>query len=200
MKNYVSDHQANLYFIALIPHIELRERIKALKAEMKERFNAAHALRSPAHITLQMPFKSSGKDEPYLINALQEFAAYQKRFMVRLSGFDCFSPKVIFVKAIDHEPIIAVHTQLKKVLTDKMEFKENEITQNSYPHMTIASRDLSVEAFNEAWVEFEKREFEASFLTKSLFLLKHNGKFWEIYREFLFEKWAKQLLNWLLKS
>ena len=188
MGNCISDHQVNLYLIALIPHIELREQIKALKEEIKERFNTAHALKSPAHITLQMPFKRSKKDEPYLINTLQEFAAYQKIFMVKLAGFDCFSPKVIFVKVIDHEPIISVHTQLKKVLTDKMEFKENGITQNIHPHMTIASGDLSTEAFSRAWGEFEKREFEASFLTKSLFLLKHNGKFWEIYREFLFEK------------
>ncbi len=188
MRNYVSDHQENPYLIALIPHIELRKRIKVLKTEMKERFNAARALRSPAHITLQMPFKSSGKEEPHLIKTLQAFAANQKRFIVRLSGVDCFSPKVIFVKVIDHAPIIAVHAQLKKVLTDKMGFKENAITQNILPHMTIASRDLSVEAFNEAWVEFEKREFEASFLTKSLFLLKHNGKFWQIYREFSFKK------------
>jgi len=188
MRNHDSDHQVNLYFIALIPHLELREQIKALKEEIKERFNAMHALRSPAHITIQMPFKRSKKDEPYLINTLQEFAAYQKMFMVNLSGFDCFSPKVIFVKVVDHEAIISVHTQLKKILTEKMEFKENVISQNIHPHMTIASGDLSVEAFRVSWVEFEKREFEASFLNKSLFLLKHNGKFWEIYREFLFKK------------
>lgn len=187
MGNHVSDHQVDLYFIALIPHIALREQVKALKEEIKERFNAAKALRSPAHITLQMPFKSRKQDEPYLIDTLQEFATYQKKFIVKLSGFDCFSPKVIFIKVSDHEPIISVHTQLRKVLSDKMEFKENVLTQNIHPHMTIATRDLSVEAFGKAWGEFEKREFEASFLTKSLFLLKHNGKFWEIYREFLFK-------------
>ncbi|MBT8298865.1 MAG: 2'-5' RNA ligase family protein [Maribacter sp.] len=188
MGNPISDHQMNLYFIALIPHLELRERIKALKEELKERFNAAHALRSPAHITLQMPFRRSKEDEPYLIDTLQEFAADQKRFTVRLSGFDCFSPRVIFVKVIDHEPIISIHAQLKQVLTDKMKFTEKAINQNIHPHMTIATRDLSIEAFHGAWREFEKREFEASFLTKSLFLLKHNGKFWDVYREFLFAK------------
>lgn len=189
----MSDHQVNLYFIALIPHIELREQIKVLKKEIKEQFNATHALRSPAHITLQMPFKSSNEDEPYLINTLQEFAANQNAFMVKLSGFNCFSPRVIFVKVIDYEPIISVHAKLKKVLIEKMQFEENVITQNIHPHMTIASSDLSVETFSGAWGEFEKRKFEASFLTKSLFLLKHNGKFWDIYQEFLFKKSAKQV-------
>ena len=188
MGNHVSDNQTNLYFIALIPHQELREQIKALKEEMKERFNAARALRSPAHITLQMPFRRSEEDEPYLIDTLQEFAVGQKKFMVKLSGFDCFSPRVIFVKVIEHEPIIAVHAQLKQFLTDKMDFKEKVITQYIHPHMTLASRDLSVAAFHSAWQEFERREFEASFISRSLFLLKHNGNFWEIYREFLFKK------------
>ena len=192
MGNHVSDHHLNLYFIALIPHLELREQVKALKEGLKERFNTTKALRSPAHITLQMPFRRSTQDEPYLMDTLQEFATVQKKFLVKLSGFDCFSPKVIFVKVNDHKPIISVHTQLRNVLSDKMGFKENVISQNIHPHMTIATRDLSGEAFRSAWSEFEKREFEASFLAKSLFLLKHNGKFWEIHREFLFKKWAKR--------
>lgn len=184
----MSDYWGNLYLIALIPHIELREQIKVFKKEMKERFNAKHALKSPAHITIQMPFKSSNKDEPYLINTLHEFAANQNAFMVELSGFDCFSPRVIFVKVIDYEPIISVHAKLKKVLIEKMEYEENVISPNIHPHVTIATRDLSVKNFGGAWREFEKREFEASFLSKSLFLLKHNGRFWDIYREFLFKE------------
>lgn len=188
MKNAVTTHHTNLHFIALIPHLELREHIKALKTEMKARFNAGRALRSPAHITLQMPFRCPAKEEPRLIHTLQAFAAIQKPFRVTLSGFGCFSPKVIFIKVLDHDPIIAVHSQLKQALTDHMAFKAKGTTQNFHPHMTIASRDLRVAAFKEAWGEFEKREFEASFLTQSLFLLKHNGKCWDIYREFLFDK------------
>jgi 2'-5' RNA ligase len=188
MGNPISDQHLNLYFIALIPHLELREQIKALKEEMKERYNAAHALKSPAHITLQMPFRRRKADEPHLINTLEEFALDQNKFMVSLSGFDCFSPKVIYVKVIDHEPIIYIHAQLKQVLTNKMGFKEKVVTQNVHPHMTIATRDLSVEAFHKAWAEFAKRVFEASFLAKSIYLLKHNGRFWEIHREFSFTK------------
>jgi len=184
----MSDQKANLYLIALIPHEELREQIKALKEEMKEQFHAKHALKSPAHITLQMPFKRSEDSELHLINSLYEFAANQEAFRVELSGFDCFSPRVIFINLIDPEPIISVHAKLKKVLIGKMGFKKTDITQDMHPHVTIATRDLSVKNFKKAWLEFEKREFEASFLCKSLFLLKHNGKFWDIYREFLFKK------------
>jgi len=190
LSNDMADHRVNLYLIALIPHIELREQIKALKTELKERFHAKHALKSPAHITLQMPFKTSNKDEPYLIKTLQEFAANQDAFQVELSGFGCFSPRVIFVKAIEHDPIISLHAKLKKVLIEGMAFEEHIISQDIHPHMTIATRDLSVGNFKAAWGGFKKREFEASYLNKSLFLLKHNGKFWDIYREFLFKNQA----------
>lgn len=187
MGNPSPDHQTDLYFIALVPTYKLRERVKALKMEMKARFNTAKALNSPAHITLQMPFKRRVDEEPYLLDTLQAFAENQKPFSVRLSGFDCFAPRVIFVKVLDQEPIGSLHTQLQKVLTDKLGLNRKALSQNFHPHMTIANRDLSVEAFHKAWGEFEKREFEASFLANSLFLLKHNGKSWEIHREFRFK-------------
>jgi len=183
----MSKHRSNLYLIALIPHIELREQIKALKDEMKERFNAKHALKSPAHITLQMPFRYSNADEPHLIETLQKFAENQHAFSLNLSGFDCFSPRVIFVKVTEYEPMVLLHSKLKTVLSKKMDFEENAITQDIHPHMTIATRDLSVSNFKKAWKEYEKKEFEASFLSKSLFLLKHNGKSWDIYKEFFFK-------------
>lgn len=176
----------NLYFLALLPHPELREEIRNLKEEMKVRFNAGHALKSPAHITLQMPFKRSADDEPQLISALENFAVGQSSFSIFLSGFDHFSPRVIFVKVENPQPIIELHTKLNQVLIHQMNFQENNLSKEVHPHLTIATRDLHKAAFHQAWPEFQKRKFEASFQAKSLFLLKHNGKYWDIYREFFF--------------
>ena len=178
----------NLYLIALIPHHQLREQIRSLKEEMKVRFNAKHALKSPAHITLQMPFKRNTEHESLLIKALQYLALKQHTFNIDLADFGCFSPRVIFVKVKNHEPIIELHSNMKKVLSDDLSFKEDEVSKNIHPHMTIATRDLTENNFNKAWTEFEKREFKASFTIKSLFLLKHNGKNWDIYKEFLFQE------------
>ena len=178
----------NLYLIALIPHLELREQIRSLKEEMKVRFYTKHALKSPAHITLQMPFKRSKEDEHHLISILQEFASGQYSFKVELSNFSCFSPRVIFVKVENHEPIIELQSKMKKALSDGLSFKENEVSKNIHPHMTIATRDLTEKAFLKAWSAFEKHEFKATFKAKSLFLLKHNGKSWDIYKEFLFQE------------
>jgi 2'-5' RNA ligase len=178
----------SLYFIAIIPHLNLREQVRFLKEEMKRRFHAKHALKSPAHLTLQMPFRRNYEGEPLLIVELQNFAAKHSKFTIELNGFGCFSPRVIFIKVKDHKPIIDLHTNLKKVLVDELSFKENEISNKIHPHMTIATRDLTDKAFLKAWPEFEQRRFKASFTVKNLFLLKHNGKSWDIYKEFLFQE------------
>ena len=184
----MSDQKPNLYFIALIPLMELRWKIEAFKEEMQVCFNAKHALKSPAHITLQMPFRIHKKNEPSLIEILQNTATNQDAFELKLSGFDCFSPRVIFVKVINHDPIIPLHGKLISLLSQKMDLGEKVISQHIHPHMTIATRDLSSEKFKLAWNEFKNKPFEGSFLCKSLFLLKHNGKHWDIYREFHFNK------------
>jgi 2'-5' RNA ligase len=176
-----------LYLIALIPPEELRDAIRQLKEEVKGKFNAKHALKSPAHITLQMPFKKAPDQEAYTIEALEQLAALQSPFPVGLSGFGCFTPRVIFVKVENHLPIIELHASLNRVLTEELNFKPNEVMPTIHPHVTIATRDLTEIAFSKAWEGFKERTFNASFEANSLFLLKHNGKFWDIYREFLFK-------------
>jgi len=41
--------------------------------------------------------------------------------------------------------------------------------------------------FKKAWGEFKNFPFEAQFEAKSIFLLKHNGKNWDINRELKFK-------------
>jgi 2'-5' RNA ligase len=176
----------SLYFIALIPHNEIREQIKAFKLEIEARYRAKHALKLPAHITLKMPFNLKKEEEPLLIKSLQELADRIPVFDVELSGFDYFKSGVIFVKCIDHASIIAVHKQHETVFAERMGIQKNEDPSRFYPHMTIATRDLSPEFFDKAWAEFKNRKYYASFEAESFFLFKHNGKTWDIHREFCF--------------
>lgn len=176
-----------LYFIALIPPEALREKVRGLKEEMKECFGAGHALKSPAHITLQMPFKREEKEEAQLISDLAAFAQIQHPFSIQLSGFDCFAPRVIYLKPIGYEPITELHDQLSTFLLENMGFQEDEVNARFHPHMTIATRDLRKNAFRMAWAEFEHRPFTGKFVADSFFLLKHNGRHWDIYRQLAFE-------------
>lgn len=175
-----------LYFIALIPHIALRERIRAVKERMKADYNAGHALKSPAHITLQIPFKRSSTDEAMMAEALRAFAATEKPFTVDINGYGAFPPRVIFIKIVEPGPVKGVHSRLNKVLLEQLHFEQDEVMKSVQPHITIATRDLTKAAFSEAWAEFEEEEFRASFDVGSIFLLKHNGRSWDIMEEFPF--------------
>ncbi|MEX0646811.1 MAG: 2'-5' RNA ligase family protein [Balneolaceae bacterium] len=175
-----------LYFIALVPGSDIRKKIRELKEEMKERFDSKHALKSPAHITMQKPFRREEDREPELIQSLEDLASKQQPFRLDLEGFGAFPPRSIFVNVEDHESIQNLHQKLKQLLSEQFNFTEKEIQPKVYPHMTIATRDLNREAFQKAWPEFKEREFQDVFEVKRLFLLRHNGKDWDIYKEFPF--------------
>ena len=178
--------KVDLYFIALIPPAELREEIREIKDRMKAEYGAGHALKSPAHITLQMPFKQNSADEAEMSEALSRFATGEKSFTVDLEGFGAFVPRVIFIKIAEPEPVRALHSRLKEVLLAELHFSPGEIMKDVQPHITVATRDLTKTAFNEAWPEFQKEDFRASFDVHSIFLLKHNGRNWDILEEFPF--------------
>jgi len=177
-----------LYLIALVPPADLRKRVKALKVEMRDRFGAAHALKSPAHLTLQMPFRRDESQEGSMLGTLQAFAKTERPIRIMLQGFDCFLPRVLFIRVQNHEPFQALHQRLNRILRHELGFSESEIWDQQHPHMTIATRDLSKYAFQRAWPELKRRPFEAHFTADHLHLLKHNGQFWELYRALPFAR------------
>lgn len=153
---------------------------------MQARFEAKHALKSPPHLTLQMPFRALETDERLIGSLLTDYAASQKPFMLHLSGFGCFPPRVIFVKPSNPEIVRALHQAMKPVLQKLPSITSQKIPQQINPHCTIATRDLSPDVFPQAWELFKHRVFEASFPVDSIALLKHNARFWEVHREFHF--------------
>lgn len=182
----IGQNDRDLYFVAIIPPIELREKVKKIKERIKTEYGAGHALKSPAHITLQMPFKRSPADEAEISEALRRFSLPEKNFTVDLNGYGAFVPRVIFIKITQSEPVRALHKRLNDVLLSELHFSPGEVMKDLQPHVTIATRDLTKEVFSEAWPEFQKKEFTASFEVHSIFLLRHNGKDWDIMEEFPF--------------
>jgi len=182
------DRGRELYFIALIPHIGLREEIREIKERMRDEYGAGHALRSPAHITLQMPFKRSFADEAGISEVLARLALQEQPFMIELDGYGSFPPRVIYIRVSNPEPVRALHIRLRQMLVDGLGFHQHEVTGELKPHITIATRDLTTTAFSEAWPVMQKEKFTGHFRAESLFLLKHNGRSWDIYQDFPFGK------------
>ena len=176
----------NLYFIAILPPESVSEEIQQLKREMQAVYGAGHALKSPAHITLQMPFRQREENEPAMESALQTFAERELGFTIRLNNFDCFPPRVIFVKIAEHRPLVQVRLRLLPILSKITGLTGSTLKQPFHPHLTIATRDLREEVFPLAWKDFSGRAYSATFQAVGIALLKHNGKFWEVQKEFPF--------------
>ncbi|MFD1095449.1 2'-5' RNA ligase family protein [Salegentibacter chungangensis] len=174
---------SHLYFIALLPPAKIRKEIEAFKKELKESYRIKHALKLPAHITLQIPFRMQEKKEPVLIRNLLKFAKDKRSFQVSLSGFGKFSQNVIFVKVSEHRPVIDLFEDLQSNLAQILDLKNHEKAARIHPHITIASRDLKTEVFPEIWAVFKDRNYQSSFRADSIHLFRHNGKTWDILRK-----------------
>lgn len=177
-----------LYFIALIPPEALCERIRLFKLEIADKYGAKHALKLPAHITLQIPFRIPDKEEFGLVELLKDFAAKQHSFNIKVFGFKKFAKRVIFADVETKEPVIELYERLQKLLTTHLDLKDHERTSTIHPHFTLASRDLDYRVFPLVWADFKDREFQDSFQASSIFLLKHHGKSWDVFKEFEFAK------------
>jgi 2'-5' RNA ligase len=178
---------ASLYFIAILPDPFFKTEVVRIKEYIKEEYGSGHALRSPAHITLHMPFKWRDDRIEKLNNVLKDFAAGRQKFKVDLKNFDAFPPRVIFIKVEENQNLDNLHWDLDKTAREQLKLQNAQYKQRGFhPHMTVAFRDLKKAAFKNAWMEFEFRELEYSFEARSITLLKHNGKKWEEFREFRF--------------
>lgn len=181
----MSEHPKNpLYFIALMPPATIRTEIEAFKKEIREKYNIKHALKLPAHVTLQIPFRMPENKEEILIKKIRKFASENKDFETELEGFGKFSKQVIFIKIKDHEPYIQLHEKLQNLMLDFLNLKSHEISSKIHPHITVATRDLKRSNFPGVWNDFKDREYSTSFKTDYLYILKHNGKTWDIFRKF----------------
>lgn len=175
----------SLYFIALIPPEKIKQEIKSFKEEIKERYGVKHALKLPAHITLQKPFKMDDEREKDLLEALKGFSEGFEPFDIELSGFGKFDQRAVFVDVQTKDPVNQLFKQLQKVVLPFVGDKDRQ--NNIHPHLTVATRDLDRKSFVKVWQDFMDRDYTASFKAKGLNLLKHNGKNWDIIEETSFD-------------
>lgn len=173
------------YFAALVPPPAVKEEVLEMKLEIKEKFDAKHALKLPAHITLIPPIWLEKKQEKDFTAILRNVAQQQSVFSVKLKDFGHFGQRVIFINVVDHEPVQQLYASLKKSLSD---FLSNEKDQKMHPHVTLATRDLNREKFGEAWKEYRDRSYSNEFQARAITLFRHDGKKWEVCPEFQFSK------------
>lgn len=176
----------SLYFIALIPKDPHQSELMELKHWVFEDVGSKGALRSPAHITLLMPFKWRQEKEPLLFESLDKLASSMAPFNIELLNFNCFEPRVIYVDVKNNDTLTEVKTQVVKMAKQELKLTFLKDLRGFLPHITIAFRDLKKAQFYQLWQQLKTKEFKANFEASSLALLKHNGKRWDVCKEFQF--------------
>lgn len=175
------------YFIAIIPPEPLFSEIEALKFDVSQNYNTRGSLRSPAHITLHMPFEWKAEKEDELISRLEAFR-FEKNFAVELKNFSCFAPRVLFIDVVSNKTLDELQKQLVQHMKQRLNiFNEAESQRPYHSHMTIAFRDLRKPEFHKAWEEYRNKTFSAVFPVNAFTLLKHDGKKWNVLKAFMLQ-------------
>lgn len=176
------------YFVGLVPPSPVYEETLALKEYIKEKYHSKAALNSPPHITLHMPFLWNEEKEKKLILRLQAFAGGHDPIKICLDNFASFPPRVIFVNVAESDALDELQRNLHRFFKRELDiFNANYKDRPFHPHITIAFRDLKKPNYHAAWLEFSSKEFKAEFIADKIALLKHNGKHWDVLKEFLLE-------------
>lgn len=174
----MSEH---LYFIAIVPPNSIQDQITALKKQVAEQFDSKHALKSPPHITLHMPFKWKEKKLDSLLDVIKGINDRLVPFQIDLKDFDYFEPRVVFVNVVDNESLTNLQKEVVAECRRKLKLDNANYKNHSFhPHITIGFRDLKKPNFYEAKRHFSQQRFVKSFETTSIVLLKHDGLRWNI--------------------
>ena len=171
----------SLYFIAVVPNEGVSSEVESFKKEVAEKFGSNHALRSPPHITLHMPFKWKNHKELVMLDLIGNLNDEITPFQIELNGFDFFEPRVVFVNVEENKELENLQSKVvrecrKKLNLDNANYKDRPF----HPHMTIGFRDLKKPAFYQAKAYYENKTYFAQFELKKITLLKHDGKKWQV--------------------
>ncbi|MDB5252523.1 MAG: hypothetical protein JWP27_1692 [Flaviaesturariibacter sp.] len=169
-----------LYFAALVLPEELNTEIAVYKQRMLDDFGCRVALRSPAHITLLPPFRMDAAQESALVAALDDCLAGISPFMVSTNGFGSFRPRTIFIEPVMSDALAALKKQVDVFARNNTSFGAAADVRPFHPHITIATRDLSREAFAVAWTDWADQPFAREWRADGLSLLRMGQKKWEV--------------------
>lgn len=139
----------SLYFIAVVPHKELRQKAKDFSKDFADRFNSVKSFENFPHITILRPFHFDENQEELLLEKFSGMNLKSNSFEVFLKGFGCF--------ANSKNPVIFINPENTAELQQLYDEVQSNFEFHPYakfhPHLTVAFKDLSPENFQKAWRE-----------------------------------------------
>lgn len=180
--------EKNLYFLGLQPPFALAATITQLKEDISRRYGCTHALNVPPHLTLVPPFRV-GTGMQGLGGKMPAFAASVSPFPVYLRGFGYFENahnRVIFVAVDATSPLQDICRGLSGLVCETLTGMPRRKEEDFHPHITLAHRDLTSDAFYEAWPHYQNTVFEATFTAQEITLFVHQDRHWEVASRYPF--------------
>lgn len=174
------------YFIALVPPEPIFSEAMAFKQYFAEHYSSKGALKSPAHITIHMPFSLKDNRLPLLHDRLTLLCAQISSELVQLHGFGAFVPRVIYIHVQHSNWLQNLYKSVASLMRTFQQFNSDYGGHGFSPHLTIAFRDLKPAIFHRAWSEFENRLLQHQFTPSHLYLLRHDGQQWKLLHAFPF--------------
>lgn len=174
------------YFLAIVPEGELQEKATSLKEVLKDQFNIKYALKSPAHITLKMPFTYNEAKEDYLIGRLQEFLLNYLPLELTIGGIGTFSNRVVFLKVEGNEDLYTLQHNLKIFCKRELKLNDELSDRNFHPHMTMAFKDLRKNPIPNIIKVLNEQPIFEKIVISQIFLLKRVNGRWFAYKSIEF--------------
>ncbi|HKR07235.1 MAG TPA: 2'-5' RNA ligase family protein [Bacteroidia bacterium] len=151
-----------------------------LKEDFHKKHNHVQAIKSKPHNTLiNFGFNTSFEEE--LVYKIDEVVKFHSAFETKLNGFNHFKTHTIYINVVPEAPIV----NLVRSLHSTLSLPSSQSFFAWKPHVTIA-KGLDENKFNNAMPEFETRNFEVSFITDRIVLMRRDSRFakYEIVKEF----------------
>lgn len=181
----LTEPDLQMYFLAIVPPEPIYGAAHDLKTYFRDAYGSRAALNSPPHLTLHMPFRWKQAKESRIHEACIKACSMQSAFKLTLRNFSAFPPRVIFIDVVENTALVNFQKNLQGIFRRDLNLLNAQYKDLPFhPHLTLAFRDLKKEQFRKAWEEFEAKTFEAEFVVNELTLLKHNGRTWDIHRQF----------------
>lgn len=171
------------YFLAIVPEGAIQDNCTEIKNEIRDQFNVKYALKSPAHVTLKMPFTYNEAKEEKLIQVLRKFLTQFESFPISIGGVDTFGKRVIFLKIEADDRLTKLQAELKVFCKRELNLVDELSDRNFHPHMTIAFKDLKEIHFDEILNLVKKRSIQEKYFVSNIHLLKRIEGRWISLKE-----------------
>lgn len=159
------------YLLILSPHEDLWNRIMDIKKEFAEKYSMQEALHTKPHLTLAN-FLQYNMMEPRIIARLQGAAASSKPVKIEMHGFASFPSHTIYINVTSKVPVRNLVKTIRHQSQRLMKInKDNKPHFMMEPHLTIA-RKLQPWQYEQGWLEYQHRNFTATFIAREMILLK----------------------------